>query len=58
MQPKSWKTTLWGGLSIALVVLQAVMHYHATGQIDPTALGTITAGLGLVAAADHSNLAK
>ena len=58
MKPKSWKTTAWGILGIALTVLQAVMHYHATGQIDPTSLGQITAGLGLIAAADHSNLAQ
>ena len=58
MKPNSWRTSVWGILSIIASALQLVLHYHSTGQVDPAALTGLTGGAGLFAAADHQNLPK
>lgn len=54
MKKSNWKTSLLGGLTIAIAIGSAAKAYLATGQIpDIGALGAaIAAGWGLLAAKD------
>lgn len=59
MQPRSWKTTSLGIVTITIAVLGAASTLLQGGHVDYNAVVTsILAGWGLIHAADNSNLAK